>query len=110
MGSITLDAPAEGFVVLPASSSAVFFGDDTSIRFGFSTDNNSFNIARNLSGRLDGSGTLRYRKAIQLTCTTPVSQGANTFFFNVQRNASDDSNTVNIDNIYITAMYFPNRY
>jgi len=109
LGSVTVSCPTSGYVLVMLTGSAVFFGDNTTATVGVSTSTSSMSSGVGI-GRLDGSGTARFYQAYSASYVAPVSAGNRTFYALGQKSATFSSNSINLTDLYLTAIFFPNRY
>ncbi len=107
LGSITLNLPAAGRVLLIVSGNAVFAGDNTMVDIGFGTSAGASDLHSNRFGRQDGLGTLRYTLAFSDMAVVSVPGGVRTFFLTANRESVFSANVVNLENLYVTAIYLP---
>lgn len=109
LGSVTLSCPTSGYVIVMLTGSAVFFGDNTTADIGIGTSTSSFAYSVGI-GRLDGAGTARFYQAYSAIYTTSVVAGNRTFYALGQKSTVFSANSINLTDLYLTAIFVPNRY
>ena len=110
IGSITLDCPADGYVLLNASATAIIFGDSTTCFLGIGSTPASADLDETSVGVLDGAGTQRTRFYVGATALVQVNEGNNTFYVTAYKSDVFDAQTINLANIHLTGAFFPERY
>jgi hypothetical protein len=111
LGSVTVNVPGDGFVVLFFSGTVIFFGDSTEIQFGLGSASNLFDLSSiGMAGRLDGAGTARFRESIQTLAVVPVTAGVRTFYANAYRLSVFSANSVNMGASVLAALFVPKGY
>jgi hypothetical protein len=108
--SITVTCPADGYVLVNASATAITFGDYTTCVFGIGSTPASTDLDETIVGVLDGSGTQRRRFYVGATAIVPVSEGNNTFYVTAHKSDVFDAQTINLEHIQLTGVFFPERY
>nr|MBN2276479.1 hypothetical protein [candidate division Zixibacteria bacterium] len=109
LGSVTLSCPTSGYVLVIVSGSAVMFGDATVLDVGMGTSESAF-LHYYSTGYLDGSRTDRSYNPFCVTYVTSVAAGSRTFYALARKNTAYDTNTINLTNVYLTAIFFPRAY
>ena len=108
-GSVTLTAPKAGYAVVTLTGYAIIFGANTVLEYGIGTTSNSFtNYTR--TGLLDGSDSIRRASPLSITAVIPVAAGSTRFYANAMKEGVFSSNSINIGNVSMSAVYVPNRY
>lgn len=108
-GSVAVTAPKAGYVVLTASAYAITFGQNTVVEFGVGTSPLTFtNYTR--AGELDGSDTIRRAYPLSVSAVVPVAAGTTIFYANAMRESVFGAQSVNLGNVYLTAVFVPKRY
>jgi hypothetical protein len=110
LGSITINCPTSGYVLLMITGNAIFFGDNTIVNVGLSTSSSAINLNYARTGRHDGSGTLRYVNNFTTFDIVSVNAGSNTFYGVALKEVSFSTNTVNLGNLILTGIFIPKRY
>ncbi len=110
VGSITLTCPADGYVLLNASATAVTFGDGTICFFGLGSTPAVADLDETSVGVLDGTGTQRRRFHVTATAVVPVSEGDSTFHVIAYKSSVFDARQINLVDIHLTGAFFPERY
>jgi hypothetical protein len=105
LGSVTLNAPTDGYVILIATGYAVTFGDDTTCRFGLGTTSGSIDLHETAVGVLDGTGTQRREFSLTSTAIVPVTAGSHTFYATAYRPSVFSSQQVNLGDVYLIAVF-----
>jgi len=108
LGSVTLNVPASGKVLLQLSGYAVFFGDNTMVAAGLGSGMGLTDLHSTRFGRQDGSGTSRYTLSFQDFAVVNVAAGTRTFFATAYRESVFSANSVNLADVQLTAFYIPN--
>ena len=106
LGSVTLNAPADGYVMLIATGYAVTFGDDTVCAFGLGTTAGATDLDLTQAGVLDGSGSQRREFSVMSNAIVPVTEGFHTFYATAYRPSVFSSQSVNLASVYLTAVFF----
>lgn len=105
-GEITIEVPTSGTVLAYGSGTFVIFGPNTVASLGVSTT--ATELGTSLStGFLDGGGTGRHRHPVSPVGSFPVEAGSHTFYLNVQKSATFDSNEVNLGDPLLTILFVP---
>lgn len=107
LGSVTLEVPAAGSIVLVVTGHAIFFGDETIVEVGLSTTSTALDLHFTRVGRHDGTGTLRYVQSFRDVVVVPVSAGVHTFYATSFKESVFDTNIVTLDGVYLVATYYP---
>ena len=110
LGSITLSCPSDGYVIFTTTASVITFGARTNCSLGLGTTAGGFELHSIRVGLLDGTDTIRRRFSPTSTAVVQVSAGDNTFFATAQKSTVFNAQTVNLDGIYLTGIFVPNRY
>ena len=110
VASITLTCPADGYVLLNASATAVTFGDSTTCFFGLGSTPAVADLDETSVGVLDGTGTQRRRFHVTATAVVPVSEGDNTFHVIAYKSSVFDARQINLADIHLTGVFFRERY
>lgn len=112
MGSLILTAPSSGYVYVTLSGHTNFFGDNKTLDVGINTNNTAIPIETSVSiGRLDGSGTLRFRESFCATGVFTINSAGNyTFYALVQGNTVFGTGTANVIPKTMTAIFIPKKY
>jgi hypothetical protein len=105
LGMVTVNAPTNGYVFVIATAYVVTFGDGTECVFGLGTTAGSFNLHSTRVGVLDGTGTQRREFSVTSTALVPVTAGSRNFYVTAQKPSVFSAQTVNIGNIYATALF-----
>jgi len=105
LGSVTLNAPADGYVFLIATATVVTFGDDTTCVFGLGTTAGATDLHLTRVGVLDGSGSQRREFSATSTAVVPVTAGSHTFYATAYRPSVFSSYSVNLGEVYLTAVF-----
>jgi hypothetical protein len=105
LGSVTLDAPTDGYVLLVATGYAVTFGDSTTCIFGLGTTSGATNLHSTRVGVLDGSGSQRREFSLTSTAIVPVTAGNHTFYATAYRPSVFSSHSVNLGDVYLIAVF-----
>lgn len=109
LGSVSVNCPTSGYVMLYLSGYAIVFGDHTIVEVGFGTSTSSF-MYHTRVGRHDGSGTHRYVRSFSPLYVTSVSAGNRTFYALAQKESVYSTNMVNLGNLFFAAVFIPKRY
>jgi len=107
LGSVSVTVSGPGKVLVMLSGSAIFFGDATTMYVGIGTTAGSFNLHQNYLGRLDGTGSARYREAFAPMAVTTVG-GAGTYTYYATAQKLFAASTINLDFIRLVAVFIPN--
>lgn len=110
LGSVSLNCPSSGYVILTLSGDAVIFGDRTIVDIGIGTSSTSMNLNSTRTGRHDGSSTNRDLRSFSVQAVAQVSAGTRTFYALAQKESTFSAYAVNLGDIYLTAIFIPNRY
>ena len=104
-GSITINAPGPGKVIVTTKAYAVTFGQGTTVFFGIGTNNSSI-VDGVRVGVLDGTDTVRREFALMdQVVLTRSSAGSVTYYVNAQRPSVFSARLVNIGDVRVTAEY-----
>ena len=106
LGSVTLNSPTDGYVMVTATGYAVTFGDDTTCTFGLGTTAGATDLHVTRVGVLDGSGSQRREFSLISTAIIPVTEGFYTFYVTAYRPTVFSSQSVNLASVYLTAVFF----
>jgi hypothetical protein len=107
---VTIEVPADGKVLVTGHGSVITFGGATNANIGVSDSTGSLGESPSRVGPLDeGAITDRRRFTAAPIGSFDVSAGTHTFYLNAQRSSTFDTNQVNVDNVYITALFVPNN-
>lgn len=106
LGSVTLSVPTNGYVLLTATASVVTFGDNTVCNFGLGTTSGSTDLHEATVGVLDGSGTQRREFSVTSFAVVPVTPGSRTFYATAYKPSVFSAQTVNLGNVYLTAVFY----
>jgi hypothetical protein len=109
MATITVTAPASGYVMLTHSGYAVFFSQGRTMAAGIGETATSMVTSVNF-GDLDGSNTNRYEIPYSVTTVIPVTAGSHTFYALAQGNSVFDTGSVNMVHSSFTGIFIPKRY
>ncbi len=108
LGSITIDAPSSGSVLLFLSGRAIYFGESTTVKIGLGTSEASFDLYDpNSFGMIDGSEEKRYALPFDYMTAVDVEEGTHTIYATAQKSTVHDQHTINLDNLQIIAVYLP---
>jgi len=111
MGNITLTAPTSGYVVVWLAGYTTFMGDQKTLDLGINIVNTSITDDASVSiGRMDGSGTLRFRESFHAMGVFAVSEGNSTFYALVQGNTTFGVGVADVFPQTMTAIFIPKRY
>jgi hypothetical protein len=105
LGSVTLNAPTDGYVILIATGYAVTFGDDTVCVFGLGTTAGATDLHETRVGVLDGLGSQRREFSATSTAIVPVTAGSHTFYATAYRPSVFSSQSVNLAEVYLAAVF-----
>ncbi len=108
LGSITIEAPSSGAVLLFLSGEAIFFGDNTTMDAGLGSSEGLFDLYFLRFGRLDGNETNRYRLTFNPMAVVNVNAGTHTFYATAEKSTTFDSNTINLSRLQLSAIFIPN--
>ena len=107
LGALSLVIPAPGRVLLIVSGNGVFFGDNTMVDIGLGSAAGLTDLHSNRIGRQDGSGTLRYTLPFSDIAVVNVAAGVRTFYVTANRESVFSGASVNLENLYVIAIYLP---
>jgi len=110
LGSVSVNCPSSGYIIVTLSGFAVLFGDRTAVDIGLGTSTTSMNLNYTTNGRLDGSSTNRDQRSFSVQAVVPVSAGTKILYALAQKESVFSAYAVNLDNLYLTAIFIPNRY
>ena len=105
LGTVTVNASANGYVFVIATAYLVTLGDNATCWFGLGTTTGSFNLDVTHAGVLDGTVTQRREYSITTTTLVPVSAGNHTFYVTAQKPPEFSAQTVNMANITAIAWF-----
>lgn len=108
-GSIDITAPQNGFVLVQVSGYAEPFGANTVVEVGFGDSETEFDFYTR-AGLLDGSDSIRRVFPINTTGVYSVAAGTKRIFLLAMKEGVFSAQTVNLGNLYISAVFFSNRY
>jgi hypothetical protein len=108
-GSLVITAPTAGYVLVQVSGYAVTFGQNTVVEVGIGDSTDAFDFYTSV-GVLDGSDTLRREFSLNVTGVYSVSAGAKTIYLLAQKPSVFSAQWVNLGNLFMSAIFFPNRY
>jgi hypothetical protein len=108
-GSIVITAPIDGYVLVQVSGYAVTFGQNTVVDVGIGGSTTAFDYYT-VAGVLDGSDTLRREFSLNVTGVYSVAAGAKTIYLLAQKPSVFSAQQVNLGNLFISAIFIPNRY
>ena len=108
-GSLELDCPTDGVVLLSLNLSFLTFGGRTEGAFGLGTGSGRFNLRRSLMGVLNGEGTVIFRRrfAGSATAFVPVKKGINTFYATGEKSVGFGESTIRVVGIYFSGIFLP---
>ncbi|MEM6628883.1 MAG: hypothetical protein AAF694_04390 [Bacteroidota bacterium] len=108
-GSLELDCPSDGVVLLSLNLSFLTFGGRTEGAFGIGTGSGRYNLRRSLMGVLNGAGTdlFRRRYAGAATVFVPVKKGVNTFYATGEKSKGFGESVIRVVGIYFSGMFLP---
>lgn len=109
MATITVTAPASGYVLLTHTGFAVFFSQGRTMEVGIGETATSMVTSIDF-GDLDGSSTNRYEIPYSVTTVIPVTAGAHTFYALAQGNSVFDTGSVNMVHSSFVGVFIPKRY
>ncbi len=104
-GSISINVPGPGKVIVRAKANAITFGEGT--RFTFGIGNNTSSIVEGaLAGATDGSDSKRRNyNVVDEVVFTRSGAGIATYQINAQKSSVFNAKTVNVFDIRATALY-----
>lgn len=105
LGSVTINVPANGYVLLTATASIWTGGDSTRCWFGLGTTPGSVGLQETAVGVIDGSGTQRRTYSAVCQAVVPVTAGNYTFYVTAYKDPVFNAQTVNLAYIYLTALF-----
>jgi hypothetical protein len=113
-GSIVLttpsNGPSTGYILVQISGYGVIFGDNTVTEVGIGDSATAFDYFTRI-GFLDGDDSTRRVYSISATGVYTAAPGTSrTFYLLAQRENIFSARTVNLGNLFISAIYIPNRY
>ena len=108
LGRIIIDAPTTGYVVLTLTATVVTLGDQTSCSIGLATTDSSFDLHRTGVGVIDGTSNQRNIYNAASHAVVSVLPGEHTFYVNAQKSTVFNLYEVNIDDIFISAIFYSN--
>jgi hypothetical protein len=109
LGSITITAPTDGYVVLGANASVTLTDGASITRFGLGTTPGAFNLdATDVGEALNTDTFPRYFSAAS-AAVVPVSQGEHTFYVSANKTYCR-SCRVDIVGTDFYGIFVPNRY
>jgi hypothetical protein len=108
LGRIIIDAPTTGYVVLTLTATVVTLGDQTSCSIGLATTDSSFDLHRTGVGVIDGTSNQRNIYSAASHAVVSVLPGEHTFYVNAQKSTVFNLYEVNIDDIFISAIFYSN--
>lgn len=108
LGRIIIDAPTTGYVVLALTATVVTLGDQTSCNIGLATTDSSFDLHRTGVGVIDGTSNQRNIYSAASHAVVSVLPGEHTFYVNAQKSTVFNLYEVNIDDIFISAIFYSN--
>ena len=108
-GSLELDCPSDGVVLLSLNLSFLTIGGRTEGAFGIGTGAGRYNLRRSLMGVLNGQGTdvFRRRFAGAATVFVPVKKGLNTFYATGQKAKNFGESAIRVAGIYFSGIFLP---
>jgi len=108
LGRIIIDVPTTGYVVLILTATVVTLGDQTSCRIGLATTDSSFDLHRTEVGVIDGTSNQRNIYSAASHAAVSVLPGSHTFYVNAQKSTVFNLYEVNIDDIFVSAVFYSN--
>jgi hypothetical protein len=106
LGSVRMDVPGDGRIVVLFSGYTVFFGDGRTVSVGIGDDVTTLDVAQSL-GRHDGSGRLRFYEPFSVVATYPVTAGQVELYALAQGNDVFADVQVNVTPTDLTAIFVP---
>lgn len=112
LGSVTITAPTDGYIVAYLTGGAVFFGDNTVMNIGISSTSTNYSLADGSVslGRLDGSGTDRYYDNYSVMWAGAVIQGDVTLYAIANKISVFSAQTINLTAGKLTIIFIPKKY
>lgn len=107
LGSVTINVPSTGYVLIIATATIWTFGESTRCWFGLGTSSGSTNLHQTGVGVIDGSDTQRRTYSATTMAVSPVTSGSRTFFATAYRDTTFGAESINMGNIILTAMFYP---
>jgi hypothetical protein len=105
LGSVILYAPTDGKVILTATAVVEIYGDDSLLYFGLGTTAGAFDLHSTIVGVIGGSGSTANVFSATSIAIIPVTTGKQTFYVSAVRSPLWDVNLINLDDIYLTAVF-----
>ena len=106
-GSVVVDAPVPGVVIVSTTASANTFGEGTRVVYGVSDTSATLLDTVALAGVIDGSDTLRRSYSLAHEHVFTVDAGSHTFYAVGDRPSPFDSASVNVFDVELTAVFVP---
>jgi hypothetical protein len=100
------NAPTDGVVLLILTVTVATYGDSTGCTIGLGTSSGTFDLHSTFVGVLDGSGTQRRSFSATSTALVPVTAGLYEFYATAAKSSFWDAQQVDINDVYVTAMFF----
>lgn len=110
LGSVTINCPSDGYVLLTLVGTVTFFGENTTVNVGIGTTTSGFDLHTTNVGRLDGPGSLRYRQAVTSMAVSSCRAGPTTFYANAQKCPTFAGKEVNTGDMRFVALFVPRQY
>jgi hypothetical protein len=108
LGSVTINVPSNGYVLVTATATIWTFGESTRCWFGLGTSAGSTNLHQTGVGVIDGSDTQRRVYSATTIAVVSVTPGSRTFYATAYKDSAPfNAETINMDNIYLTAVFYP---
>ena len=106
-GTIVVEAPVAGVVLVTANATGITFGANTVIQYGVSASSGT--LGTNVQvGLLDGTDTVRREYALTAIEVFGVSAGTHTFYAQATKPGVFSARQANIFDQKMTALFVPN--
>jgi hypothetical protein len=107
---VQIEVPAPGTVIVQGHASVITFGSQTNGYVGVSDSASSIGTSPSRVGPLDasgGGGGERWRFTAAPIGAFTVGAGTHTFYLTAQRTSPFDTNQVNVDQVFVNALFIP---